>query len=204
MLTTSPFVAAQFGYIDTGIVALNTTLSVFYTDLTGAISGFLNGTVFEQVALDLVYCLIGSKITSLEKALTYLDEHLHILMPTVPATVLLVSPNATTELVSSLTSGNSSVSSAGLVDKMVVQYARMLRSQRMGFILCLAMWGVVLVMGLVGLWWRVREERRWNELVALKERRGLKTLSLRGGSGGGKSEVYEMGEKGGRAARSSY
>lgn len=194
---------SQFGYIDTGIVALNTTLATFYTDLTDSISSFLNNTVFESIALDLIYCLIGSKISSLETALTYLDEHLNVTMPTVPASVLMVSPNATAEMVSQLTSANSSVSGIGLVDKMVAEYARTLRSQRMGFVACIALWGVVLGMGIVGVWCRVREERRWRGVMEGKGKgRGIKKFSLGGGKI--KEEVIEMGEKGGRADRSSY
>lgn len=152
----------------------------FYDELTGAITDLFNGTILEDPALDLVYCLLGSKLTSLEEALTYLNAHLHLTIPAVSPDVLMLSSNSTSEFTASLTSSNSTLSSTGVVDKMVASYARTLASQRLGFILCISIWGVVLLMGLVGLWWRVREERRASAHVD-----GLKPFALGAGAAGG-------------------
>lgn len=55
-------------------VTLNTTIVSFYDGLTSAISGTFGNTVLKDPALDVVNCLIGSKIIGLSHALTWLHE----------------------------------------------------------------------------------------------------------------------------------
>lgn len=52
---------------------------------------------------------------------------------------------------------------------MVDRYAQSLRQQRLGFILCLSLWGLVLVMGLFGVWWMDRGEGIWGRWRGRKE-----------------------------------
>lgn len=65
---------------------------------------------------------------------------------------------------------------------MVDRYAQSLRQQRLGFILCLALWGLVVAMGLFGVWWTQRGERLWTrgrEAPERGEKHDLQPFHLR-------------------------
>lgn len=108
-----------------------------------------------------VQCLIGSKIRGIESALTFIHDQAHVTLPPVSPTVLLLSPARITELSSGLTSPNSTLSSTSIVNRMVDRYAETLRQQRLGFIICIAIWGLVVLMGAIGVFWRHKGEEMW-------------------------------------------
>lgn len=111
--------------------------------------------------LQLVYCLIGSKVDAISSALTWVHAHAHITLPLVAADALLLSSAQTDDLTSELTNPKSNVSTASLVDKMISSYAKSLEQQRMGFFVCLAIWGIVVLMALVGLFWELEGAEAW-------------------------------------------
>ncbi|GAA5880772.1 hypothetical protein JCM1840_001368 [Sporobolomyces johnsonii] len=153
-----------FGWVNGTTTALNTTMYTFYDGITDALTDVFNGTVLNDPILDLVYCLVGSKVNDISTALTWLHSNAHISLPTVSHSVLLLSTNRSTELTDSLTSSNSSVSTTSIVDKMVNSYVHSLEQQRMGFFVAIGIWALVVVMGLIGVWWRSRGEaqfERW-------------------------------------------
>ncbi|CEQ43075.1 SPOSA6832_04973, partial [Sporobolomyces salmonicolor] len=171
-----------FGWVNETTTALNTTMYTFYDGITDALTDVFNGTVLNDPILDLVYCLVGSKVNAISTALTWLHSNAHISLPTVSHSVLLLSTNRSTELTDSLTSSNSSVSTTAIVDKMVNSYAHSLEQQRMGFSVAIGIWALVVVMGLIGMWWRSNGEdhfERW---------RGRPVGG--GGGGGGADEKF--------------
>ncbi|GAA5972805.1 hypothetical protein JCM11641_003948 [Rhodosporidiobolus odoratus] len=149
-----------FGWVNTTTVSINTTINAFYDGITDELTNVFNGTVLEDPVLGLVYCLLGSKIDSLSTALTWLHNNLHLTLPTVSPTVLVLSPNRTSQLTSSLTSENSTYSAPSVAEKMLNAYRKNLEQQRLGFALACGIWGLVVLMGLVGVWWRSREAKR--------------------------------------------
>ncbi|KAL8293032.1 hypothetical protein RQP46_000726 [Phenoliferia psychrophenolica] len=151
-----------FGWVNVTTTAMNSTLNTFYDGLTDAITTMFNGTVLEDPALDLVYCLIGSKVKGVETALTFIHDHAHLDLPTVSSTLLTLAPARTAELTSSLTNPNSSTSTASVVDSLIDRYASSLRSQRLGFILMICIWGIVLLMGIFGVWWAHHGSDWWS------------------------------------------
>ncbi|ORY81244.1 hypothetical protein BCR35DRAFT_278952 [Leucosporidium creatinivorum] len=169
-----------FGWVNTTTEAMNSTINTFYDGITDALTDVFNGTVLEDPVLDLVYCLIGSKVTAISTALTWIHNHAHISLPLVSSSALLLSQNQTTELTSDLTNPNSTVSTTNLVDKMVETYASSLRQQRLGFIVCIVIWGIVVLMALVGLFWELKGRKWW-------VRRGW------GGKRGGGRELWKDG-----------
>lgn len=72
-----------------------------------------------------------------------------------------LSPNRTADLTEQITSPKSTVSTLSLVDKMINGYARNLRQQRVGFLACLIIWLIVVVMGLLGVWWEWKGAEMW-------------------------------------------
>ncbi|KAK4700564.1 hypothetical protein P7C70_g5681, partial [Phenoliferia sp. Uapishka_3] len=183
-----------FSWVNTTTTAINSTLNTFYDGLTSAVTLMFNGTVLEDPALDLVYCLIGSKVSGVETALTFIHDHAHLSLPTVSPTILLLSSDRTTELTSSLTSPNSTVSTTSVVDSLIDRYASSLRSQRLGFILCICIWLIVLLMGILGVWWAHWGEdyyTRWKSgrkgESAYAEKSGLTSFQLAAWRRGGDS-----------------
>ena len=107
------------------------------------------------MSLELIDCLIGSKVTAISKALTFIHNNSRIDLPLVSPTVLLLSPARTTELVSSIsgngtsTAGNPTGADA-ILGRMIDRYAQTLKTQRLGFIICIGMWIIVLLFGIIG------------------------------------------------------
>ncbi|KAM0754021.1 hypothetical protein T439DRAFT_169746 [Meredithblackwellia eburnea MCA 4105] len=167
-----------FGWVNTTTTAMNSTINGFYEDITNAITGVFNGTVLENPALDLVFCLIGSKVEGISKALTFIHDHAHLSLPTVSPTIFVLSPNRTSELTDSLTSPNSTVSTTSVVNSLIDKYAASLRSQRTGFVICLAVWGFILLMGLIGVWWKSGGEERWRNRKGRRPVGGLAPFAM--------------------------
>lgn len=98
---------------------------------------------------------------ALSKALTVLNG-LHVTLPLVSPSVLLLSPNRTNELVSSISGNSSSTAPTGadaVVARMLDRYEESLKTQRLGFVVCIGLWLVVLLMGVVGALYREKEEQ---------------------------------------------
>ncbi|GAA5872068.1 hypothetical protein JCM16303_000966 [Sporobolomyces ruberrimus] len=184
-----------FGWVNGTTEALNSTINGFYDGLTSEISNVFDGTVLEDPILNLVFCLVGSKVDAISTALTWMHSHAHITLPTVSPTILMLSSNRSQELTDRLTSPDSAVSMTSIVERMLRAYERSLEQQRLGFCIAIGIWVLVVLMGLVGLGWRSGGEARWaqwrgkdsgggpgGELEAKDEKAYVKPLHLRGHS----------------------
>ncbi|BGP11367.1 plasma membrane fusion protein prm1 [Rhodotorula toruloides] len=170
-----------FGWVNDTTTSLNSTMNGFYTEITDTITKIFNGTVLEDPALNLIYCLLGSKVDSISTALTWLHDHARLSLPTVSPSALLLSQNRTNDLTATLTNPNSTISAPSIAEKMVNAYERNLEQQRLGFIVAIGVWVLVVLMGLFGAWWRARGALWW--------------ANKRGGLRGGKDEPDEKVER---------
>ncbi|GAA5926511.1 pheromone-regulated protein PRM1 [Sporobolomyces koalae] len=152
-----------FGWVNTTTEALNTTIVGFYDGLASAITDVFDGTVLEDPILNLVYCLVGSKVDAISTALTWMHTHAHISLPTLSPTILMLSSNRSKDLTDSLTSPNSAVSTTSIVSRMLRAYERSLEQQRLGFCIAIGIWALVVLMGLAGLGWRSGGEQAWDK-----------------------------------------
>ena len=73
-----------FGWVNTSTTALNDTLNAFINETTGVIHKAFDGTVLEDPVQQIFNCLIGLKVASIEKGLTWIHDHAHIDFPTFP------------------------------------------------------------------------------------------------------------------------
>ncbi|TKA53882.1 hypothetical protein B0A53_03672 [Rhodotorula sp. CCFEE 5036] len=165
-----------FSWVNTTTVTLNSTMNGFYDEVSDTITNVFSGTVLQDPALGLIYCLIGSKVDALSSALTWIHDHAHLSLPTVSPSILLLSPNRTDDLTASLTDPESSISAPSIANKMIDAYLRSLEQQRMGFFVAIGIWALVFLMGLIGAWWRAIGQNRW---------RHWRGATARNGSGGG-------------------
>ncbi|KAK7473193.1 plasma membrane fusion protein prm1 [Stygiomarasmius scandens] len=161
----------MFGWVNTTTTTLNDTLVSFYDEIQGAVSTVFNGTFLEQPAQEFLRCFIGSKVEALENALTFLHDNLHVNMPTVNETALVLSQSQVDEAsrpiaAAALGSGDGDDNN-GLVAKLVNAYAESLKKERIMFAIFLGLWGLVVLMAIgIILWnsygkaWVERRNRR--------------------------------------------
>ncbi|KAB8346064.1 hypothetical protein FH972_023116 [Carpinus fangiana] len=70
-----------FGWVNTSTSAVNDTLNVFVDQMTTALNETFGGTVLYDPITEVLNCLIGLKIASFQKGLTWVSDHAHIDFP---------------------------------------------------------------------------------------------------------------------------
>ncbi|CAK7204331.1 plasma membrane fusion protein prm1 [Sporothrix eucalyptigena] len=92
------------GYVVNATTAVNNTLNVFTDEISEGISAVFNGTVLDNTVQQIVRCLIGIKIDTIEEGLTWVHDHAHITMPLFPNNTFSAGAAASIGNDSSLTS----------------------------------------------------------------------------------------------------
>ncbi|CAK7227421.1 plasma membrane fusion protein prm1 [Sporothrix bragantina] len=72
------------GYVVNATTAVNNTLNVFTDEISEGINAVFNGTVLDNTVQQIVRCLIGIKIDTIEEGLTWVHDHAHVTMPLFP------------------------------------------------------------------------------------------------------------------------
>ncbi|KAF8323133.1 hypothetical protein DL93DRAFT_2128582 [Clavulina sp. PMI_390] len=139
-----------FGWINTTTTSLNNTVAGFYAEVQSIVNSTFGGTVFDSPAQEFVRCMIGSKVNSIEEALTFMNENFAVTLPTLNPNILMLSNNSVNEVTSpiaaaaiggSSTSNNStSVQSEGLVEKLIDRYVASLHRERVMYAILLGLW----------------------------------------------------------------
>ncbi|GLB37016.1 hypothetical protein LshimejAT787_0400670 [Lyophyllum shimeji] len=164
-----------FGWVNTTTTTLNNTIVTFYDDVQNAVGTVFNGTILETPAREFIRCFIGSKVDAIENALTFLHDNLHIDIPRVNQTVLVMSPdsvNETTRPIAAAALGGDNGNGGtdeGLILRLVNSYAESLKKERLNFAIFLGLWGVVVLMALCIIFWNAygkrlvekRKRKRW-------------------------------------------
>lgn len=172
-----------FGWVNSTTVTLNATINAFYTDIQNAVSSVFNGTVLESPANDFIKCFIGGKVDAIENALTFLHDNLQIDIPRVNDSILVLSPasvNEATAPIAAAAIGGGPNDKEGLIGRLVKSYTATLKKERVMFGLFLALWGIVVFMGICILIWNTyghallknRRRRRYE----LEQRSGMKGI----------------------------
>lgn len=200
-----------FGWVNTTTTTLNTTINTFYDDIQNAVTTVFNGTVLESPMQEFIRCFIGSKVDAIESALTFLHDNLHVDIPRVNETVLVLSPddvNEATRPIAVAAIGGGSDDSQGVIGRLVNTYVASLKTERIMFAIFMGLWGIVVLMALCVIFWHsyAREwvekhkKRKWER----EQRGGLDGLVVpfreRGhglASGGGSFDLRSGGQSGG-------
>ena len=160
-----------FGWVNSTTVTLNNTVNEFYNDIQNAVTTVFNNTILESPAQDFIRCLIGSKVDAIEQALTFLHNNLQINMPRVNDSVLVLSPASVNEVTTPIASaaiGGGQNGTTGLIPRLVNSYVASLKKERLMFFIFIALWGLVVFMGLCVLFWH-SHGKEW--LEAYKRRK---------------------------------
>lgn len=64
--------------------AVNNTLNTVENAINGVLTAAFNGTVLYNTIMDVVYCLVESKIDEVEKGLTWVHDNAHVTLPLLP------------------------------------------------------------------------------------------------------------------------
>ncbi|KAI1300801.1 hypothetical protein F5Y03DRAFT_408151 [Xylaria venustula] len=99
------------GHVTNGTVAVNNTLNTFMNEIDKGISDVFGDTVFKDLATEVVRCLLGLKIESVEKGLTWVHDHAHIDFPMFPNDIFSVGAGDSIKSDSNLTTFLASPSS---------------------------------------------------------------------------------------------
>ncbi|KZT22231.1 hypothetical protein NEOLEDRAFT_1164276 [Neolentinus lepideus HHB14362 ss-1] len=145
-----------FGWVNGTTTTLNTTLVEFYNELQSGVATVFNGTILEEPIQEFLNCFIGSKVDALENALTFLHNNLNVNLPTVNETVLVLSPNdvnEATQPIATAAVGGGTDDKEGLVGSLVNTYVNSLKKERIMFGVFLGLWGIVVLMALLIVFW---------------------------------------------------
>lgn len=70
-----------FGWVNTTTTSLNSTVAGFYAEVQSIVNSTFGGTVLDSPAQEFVRCLIGTKVQSIENALTFLHDNFKVRSP---------------------------------------------------------------------------------------------------------------------------
>lgn len=70
-----------FGWVQTGTSAINDTIDMFTGEMTKALNKTFGGTVLYHPILEVMNCLVGLKIASVQKGLTWVHDKAHVELP---------------------------------------------------------------------------------------------------------------------------
>lgn len=163
-----------FGWVNGTTTTLNNTINDFYTELQDAVNSVFNGTILQSPVDEFIHCFIGSKVDAIENALTFLHDNLHINIPRVNDTVLVLSSDDVNEVTRPIATAaiggdnGQGQSSQGLVGRLVGAYVKSLKQERIVFGIFMGLWGLVVLMALGVIFWH-SYGRDWYE--AHKRRR---------------------------------
>jgi hypothetical protein len=146
-----------FGWVNSTTVTLNTTLNNFYSDVQNVVTQIFGGTPLEQPAQSFIQCIIGSKVDAFENALTFLHDNLHVNLPTMNESALVLSPDEVNQVSQPISAaavgGGNGQEQGGLVGKLVNRYVESLKFERIMFGIFLGLWIIVVIIALLIIFW---------------------------------------------------
>ncbi|KAI1189317.1 hypothetical protein F5B17DRAFT_212518 [Nemania serpens] len=91
------------GKVTNGTVAVNNTLNTFLNEIDKGLNTAFGNTLFKDLVQETVRCLLGLKIESVQKGLTWVHDHAHIDFPMFPENIFSVGANNSIKSDSGLT-----------------------------------------------------------------------------------------------------
>lgn len=147
----------MFGWVNGTTTTLNDTINAFYTDVQNVVNTVFGNTILNDPVQEFVRCFIGSKVDAIESALTFLHDNLHVDMPRVNDSVLVLSPasvNEATQPIALAAIGSGNDDHEGLVGRVIAIYVKSLEKERIMFAIFAGLWLVVVFMAICFLLWQ--------------------------------------------------
>ncbi|KAF9567948.1 hypothetical protein CPC08DRAFT_702777 [Agrocybe pediades] len=174
-----------FGWVDGTTTTLNNTINTFYTDIQNVVTTVFGGSPLEDPVNDFLKCFIGNKVDAIETALTFLHDNLHIDVPRLNQTVLVLSPESVNEATqpiaqAAIGGGAGDENGGGLIGRLISSYAASLRKERIMFAIFMGLWGFVILMAIAFIVWdavgRPYLHERARKKYQLEQRGGIEAV----------------------------
>ncbi|KAI0406251.1 hypothetical protein F4802DRAFT_106575 [Xylaria palmicola] len=78
------------GKVTNGTSAVNNTLNTFMDEIDKGLNTAFGNTMFKDLAAEVVRCLLGLKVESVQKGLTWVHDHAHVNFPMFPNNIFSV------------------------------------------------------------------------------------------------------------------
>ncbi|WRT69250.1 uncharacterized protein IL334_006234 [Kwoniella shivajii] len=146
-------------WLNTTAITLNSTLVEFYDGVEQVLNATFGGTILFNPINNFMYCILGSKIDNLEKGLTWISEHAHIDLPTLPSDILMLSPESMNEIATPIASaavGSNATPDGddqGVVGSLITHFENALKAERTFYGIMLAMWVLLFLIGIIIVIW---------------------------------------------------
>ncbi|KAJ5631382.1 Plasma membrane fusion protein prm1 [Penicillium longicatenatum] len=150
------------GWVNTTTTAVNDTLNVFVEKVTGVLNDTFGDTILKDPIEEVFNCLIGLKIASFEKGLTWVSDNAHVNFPLFPDDVFSKGAN---ESITNDSSDDSFLSNAGdetsnkiteVVNEVIHALNEALRLETIIATGIFLIWVIIVMMGVfraMFLWW---------------------------------------------------
>ncbi|PWY87335.1 hypothetical protein BO94DRAFT_556796 [Aspergillus sclerotioniger CBS 115572] len=157
-----------FGWVNTSTTALNDTLNTFVDKTIDVLNDTFGGTLLYEPLLDVFDCLVGLKVESVQKALTWVSDHAHVEFPLLPNNTFSVgaanSLNSSDSSESFLTEAGAKTSNeiTEVVTKVIDTLASAIRTETIIASCILLVWFINVLLGILRaltLFW-TREKNR--------------------------------------------
>ncbi|OCF40577.1 plasma membrane fusion protein PRM1 [Kwoniella heveanensis CBS 569] len=147
-------------WLNTTATTLNTTLVEFYNDVENVLNTTFGGTILFNPINTFMYCILGSKIDNLEKGLTWIRDHAHIDLPTLPDDILMLSDSSINEIATPIASaavgsgsGEDEQEDEGVVGSLISHFESALKVERTFYAIMLGVWLTLFLIGLIIVFW---------------------------------------------------
>lgn len=151
----------MLGWVNTTTGAINATLNAFINESTKVLNDTFGGTILYQPVTGIFECLIGLKVASIEKGLTWVSDNAKVDFPEVNGSVF--SLGAAASLADSSSSGGSNTSAsflsspgsdaenkiAGAVATVVKHLEDAIRTEAIISTCVLMLWVIIVLVGIV-------------------------------------------------------
>ena len=134
-----------FRWVNTTTSTMNNTLNEFMDGIATVINETFSNTPLFTPVQSFIDCIIGQKVKGIEDGLTWMQSNAHVSFPIVPDNILMVSPNATQEVMQPLT--NSTLGSEGILADIIGSYEHTLEKERIMFIILLLLYLLLFLVG---------------------------------------------------------
>lgn len=169
-------------WVETTTSTMNATLNEFLDGITDALTSTFGGTPFNAPLQTFVQCVVGQKVRGIEKALTWIHDNAHVDFDLVTEDVLVLKgaqEQAVLHPIRTALMGKDGEEDGGLVGHVVGKYLKHLQQEKVMFLVLIAIYGFIMVVGMVVVLYATIRDRR---------------SARRGGAGGGENGE-EMEEK---------
>lgn len=133
------------GWIETGTSAINTTFNEFSTIMGSNLNKTFSGTPLEDPISTVMKCIIGNKITEIEKGLDWVHENSQIRFPLINSSLIPLNSTSSASLISM---ENTTSNLLGLImPKLFQEYRTELQIQLLISIAIISLWIIIVIAG---------------------------------------------------------